>query len=64
MRYPERRISELTGITDLKRLAMVEHYMREMYFYPWLLNSVSREEFDTGALVSVEELEKMNWDFV
>ena len=64
MRYPERRISELTGITDLKRLAMVEHYMREMYFYPWLLNSVSREEFDKGALVSVEELEKMNWDFV
>ena len=64
MRYPEARISEVTGITDSKRLAMVEHYMREMYFYPWLLNSVSREAFDKGALVSVEELEKINWNFI
>ena len=64
MRYPEARIAEITGITDKRKIELIEHYMREMYFYPWLLNSVSREAFDKGALVSVEELEKINWDFV
>lgn len=63
MRYPEARISEVTGITDLKRLAMVEHYMREMYFYPFLLNSVSSDAFDEGARVSVKELEALDWNF-
>lgn len=64
MRYPESRIAEVTGITDMRKIALIEHYMREMHFYPWLLNSVSGEAFDNGALVSVKELEKINWDFV
>lgn len=64
MRYTEERIQEATGLSDMRKIQLVEHYMREMYFYPWLLNSVSREAFDKGALVSVEELEKINWDFI
>lgn len=63
MRYPEERIAEVTGIFDMKKIQLIEHYMREMYFYPYLLNSVSSEAFDEGALVSVKELEKINWNF-
>ena len=64
MRYPEQRIHEITGINDPKKLAMVEHYMREMYFYPRMLNSVTAKEFNEGARVSVKELDALSWNFV
>ena len=64
MRYPEQRIHEITGVSDPKKLAMVEHYMREMYFYPRMLNSVTAKEFNEGARVSVKELDALSWNFV
>ena len=64
MRYPEARIQEVTGLTDMCKIALVEHYMREVHFYPWLLNSVDAEAFDNGALVSVEALQRLDWNFV
>jgi hypothetical protein len=64
MRYPEARISEVTGITDIKRLALIENYMREVYFYPYKLNSVGFDEFNDAALTCAKELEALSWDFV
>ena len=64
MRYPEARIQEVTGLVDMRKIALVEHYMREVHFYPWLLNSIDAEAFNSGALVSVKELEKLDWNFV
>jgi hypothetical protein len=64
MRYPEQRIHEITGINDPKKLAMVEHYMRDMYFYPRMLNAVGYDEFTQGACVSVKELDALSWNFV
>lgn len=64
MRYPEERICEVTGIKDMEKIALIEHYMREMYFYPYMLNSVSAEAFNEGARVSVKELEALGWNFV
>jgi hypothetical protein len=43
---------------------MVEHYMREMYFYPRMLNAVGYDEFTQGARVSVKELDALSWNFV
>ena len=64
MRYPEARISEVTGITDKRKIELIEHYMSAFYFYPYCLNSVTAAQFDEGALVSVKELEKLGWNFV
>jgi hypothetical protein len=64
MRWPEQRIQEITGITDEKKLSLIEHYMREMYFYPYKLNSVSWEAFEQGVKVSAKELEAIQWDFI
>ena len=64
MRYPEQRIYEVTGLTDMSKISMVENYMRDMYFYPRMLNSVTAKEFNEGARVSVKELEVLNWKFI
>jgi len=55
-------IAKATGLKDPLRIDMVENYMRQIYFHS-TLNWQGKEELETAARESAEDLELSGWDF-
>lgn len=55
-------IADATGIDSIKKIDMIEEYMRHVYFHS-TLSWQTKEELIAAARESAEELESINWDF-
>jgi hypothetical protein len=62
MNLYQRMIAKATGIDDVKKVDMIEQYMRQIYFHS-TLSWQTQEELNTAAIESAAELQAINWDF-
>lgn len=62
MNLYQQMIAKATGIDNVKKVDMIEQYMRQIYFHS-TLSWQTKEELNTAALESAAELQAIDWDF-
>ena len=58
-----KHISDATNIVDEPKLAMIEEYMRQIYFHS-TLDWIDAKTLAKASRESAQELEMLNWQFV